>query len=84
MIETCTTKRMLFLIGILLLSSLIILFFEEYVEDNEMAASRQLRQGGKLAYPDTMGVTKVSLFNHSKLCFFRSPKNLRNAHRAKR
>jgi hypothetical protein len=44
---------MFVLIAGLLVSSLIILCFEEYIEDQELEASRQLRQGGKLSYPVT-------------------------------
>lgn len=61
MIETCTTKRMLALIVALLVSSLVILCFEEYIEDSELSASRHLRQGGKLSYAVTGDVT-VGLF----------------------
>ncbi|CAD5229483.1 unnamed protein product [Bursaphelenchus okinawaensis] len=50
MIETCTTRRMLLLICALLVSSTIILVFEEYVEDSELEASRKLRQNGKMIY----------------------------------
>jgi hypothetical protein len=52
---------MLALIAALLVSSLVILCFEEYIEDNELSASRQLMQGGKLSYPVT-GDATVSSF----------------------
>lgn len=52
---------MLALIVALLVSSLVILCFEEYIEDSELSASRHLRQGGKLSYAVTGDVT-VSLF----------------------
>ncbi|KAI6205711.1 hypothetical protein M3Y94_00823300 [Aphelenchoides besseyi] len=64
MLETITTKRMLMLIVALLVSSLIILFFEEYVEDSELAASRQLLQNGKLITPDA----KTPDGSHSAEC----------------
>uniref|UniRef100_A0A915D9R2 Uncharacterized protein n=1 Tax=Ditylenchus dipsaci TaxID=166011 RepID=A0A915D9R2_9BILA len=40
MIESCSKKRMLTLIAVLLICSLVILLLEEYVEDNEFEASR--------------------------------------------
>ncbi|CAD5232875.1 unnamed protein product [Bursaphelenchus xylophilus] len=52
MIESCTTRRMLLLICALLVSSTIILVFEEYVEDSELEASRRLKQNGKMSYSD--------------------------------
>ncbi|KAI6191369.1 Jtr-1 [Aphelenchoides bicaudatus] len=64
MIETCTTRRMLILIVALLVSSLVILCFEEYIEDTQLAASRQLRQGGKLSYPVT-GDVKEDKHEHA-------------------
>lgn len=48
------------LIAALLVSSFIILCFEEYIEDNELSESRQLRQGGRFSYPVT-GDATVSL-----------------------
>ncbi|KAI1724328.1 jumping translocation breakpoint protein (JTB) domain-containing protein [Ditylenchus destructor] len=43
MIESCSKKRMLTLIAALLICSLVILLFEEYVEDNEFESARIFR-----------------------------------------
>lgn len=53
---------MLLLIIALLISSTIVLLFEEYVEDSELEASRQLRQNGKLVVEkETPGKVSICL-----------------------
>jgi hypothetical protein len=56
MIESCSKKRMLTLIALLLGCSLIILLFEEYVEDNEYEMARMYRQSN--SKPDDL--SKIS------------------------
>jgi hypothetical protein len=68
MIETCTTRRMIVFIVALLLSSLIILVFEEYIEDSELASRQLLKQDGKLSYAVTG--EKVSFILHAFYLFF--------------
>ncbi|KAI6243812.1 hypothetical protein M3Y99_00045800 [Aphelenchoides fujianensis] len=51
MLETLNPKKMLLLIGALLVSTLIILLLEEYVEDSELAPARQILQNGRLITP---------------------------------
>ncbi|KAE9554162.1 hypothetical protein FO519_002642 [Halicephalobus sp. NKZ332] len=57
MIETCTTKKMLILIGILLTASLTILLLEEYVEETGYDTAKiidriSLGRKGNLGKPD--------------------------------
>uniref|UniRef100_A0AC34G7G4 Protein JTB n=1 Tax=Panagrolaimus sp. ES5 TaxID=591445 RepID=A0AC34G7G4_9BILA len=58
MIETCTTRRMLILIGFLLVSSCLILLFEEYVEENEFDTSRIIEKVAALSHKHSSSIPK--------------------------
>ena len=66
MIETCTTKKMLILIGILLIASLTILLLEEYVEESGYDTSKIIdrislgRKGNRK--PDKVGFCRIFKF----------------------